>query len=514
MSTSPVVRIEVFSHGAHASAQAAAVVVREEEGAPAAADFDNQLAALRAARAQGWTHIAEHGLHGVPTTWNDYAAILLKRFGRLGWTAAPLFHEEGRWHIGGSRIERLIESKAVPAGAVPIEQFVSSGKGALEIADDYARAVARGEPAYAAVLAKNIDMLGIGRPPEVVAVMRGGKGASDYVAIGSSGKIVGGPYKHYDQAKKEADAAGGFVRFAFESPLDALKSGIDTIQALRPAKAPPATENTDPTWNTLDVLMGLGPQQASALPASRTELASMVQRKLLTVGKMRGATAKYKITAAGRALWAKSSQRGKARASESAPLAHDKGNGKASKAAAGGARPPSVPYIYCVRNEAQYRAALEQGRKLGPVRGAADVYRVMQPVLGKEDQEVFGVLLFDVRNQCIGWHECARGPRDHVEVSMNQILTPVVKYKPHHYLVCHNHPTGKADPSAADAALTARIRKAAEPFSNDSVFVDHVVIGVGECFSFKDEAAAASKGAKPAAARAAGLHKIAARTKG
>lgn len=41
--------------------------------------------------------------------------------------------------------------------------------------------------------------------------------ARDYVAVGSGGRVVAGPFKHYDHAKKEADRAGGYVRYAAES---------------------------------------------------------------------------------------------------------------------------------------------------------------------------------------------------------------------------------------------------------------------------------------------------------
>lgn len=37
--------------------------------------------------------------------------------------------------------------------------------------------------------------------------------ASDYVAVNNRGRVIAGPFKHYDHAKREADAAGGYVKF-------------------------------------------------------------------------------------------------------------------------------------------------------------------------------------------------------------------------------------------------------------------------------------------------------------
>jgi hypothetical protein len=37
--------------------------------------------------------------------------------------------------------------------------------------------------------------------------------AHDYVAVNTRGRVIAGPFKYYDQAKHEADRAGGYVKF-------------------------------------------------------------------------------------------------------------------------------------------------------------------------------------------------------------------------------------------------------------------------------------------------------------
>jgi DNA repair protein RadC len=178
-----------------------------------------------------------------------------------------------------------------------------------------------------------------------------------------------------------------------------------------------------------------------------------------------------------------------AKAAETVDVAHDCGcDGGASEAAAEPAKAlPQLPYIHCTRNVDAYKAMLQTWGKLPPIKTPQDAHRALWPTLGKEDKEVFGVLLFDVRNRCIGWHEAHRGARDHVEVSAADVFAPIPIYRPHHYLVVHNHPTGKAVPSDSDIRLTKKIVRASEPWLPECVYVDHIIIGVDEVYSFRDK---------------------------
>lgn len=45
---------------------------------------------------------------------------------------------------------------------------------------------------------------------------------SDYIAVDPRGRVIGGPYKDYGQAKGEADRAGGYVKFAMEEDYIAI----------------------------------------------------------------------------------------------------------------------------------------------------------------------------------------------------------------------------------------------------------------------------------------------------
>jgi DNA repair protein RadC len=55
------------------------------------------------------------------------------------------------------------------------------------------------------------------------------------------------------------------------------------------------------------------------------------------------------------------------------------------------------------------------------------------------------------------------------------------------FIVVHNHPSGKASPSDADKDLTKAISKAANLFDGDLTFIDHVIVGNGQYYSFYDK---------------------------
>ena len=73
-------------------------MAREES---AARDYNSIDSAERAAKMQGWTHVA---------TLADSSRRLYKPFGNQGWTSAELYKKEGRWHIGGPSTEQISRS--------------------------------------------------------------------------------------------------------------------------------------------------------------------------------------------------------------------------------------------------------------------------------------------------------------------------------------------------------------------------------------------------------------------
>lgn len=143
---------------------------------------------------------------------------------------------------------------------------------------------------------------------------------------------------------------------------------------------------------------------------------------------------------------------------------------------------PAIPWVKVERNPEQYAEAMKLAAKVGPVDDARCVYDLLAPALSREDQEVFLVVLLDIRSQLRGVAEVHRGGRSHVGVDVQDVLRVVITSGAESFIGVHNHPTGKASPSPADGELTEAIDKAAKEVG--VTMRDHVVVGKGQYFSF------------------------------
>jgi hypothetical protein len=146
--------------------------------------------------------------------------------------------------------------------------------------------------------------------------------------------------------------------------------------------------------------------------------------------------------------------------------------------------PACVPFTRLERNNEAFAAC--QAIANGPLEDDRAMYRLLSAQLGKEDQEVFVVVGLDLHRNLRSYTEVARGQRDRVTVNVEDVLRAAILDGPHGFVVAHNHPSGKANPSPADRDLTKRIRAGAAVGCPSIVFLDHIVVGQGEYFSFAD----------------------------
>jgi DNA repair protein RadC len=151
----------------------------------------------------------------------------------------------------------------------------------------------------------------------------------------------------------------------------------------------------------------------------------------------------------------------------------------------------AIPWVKVSRDPEQYAAAMKRAKEYGPIDGPRAVYDLLEPALSKEDQEVFLVVLLDVRSQLRGVAEVHRGGRSRVSVSTPDVLRVVIASGAEMFIVVHNHPTGDPTPSNADKELTEAIGKAAKEV--DVVCADHVIVGRGKFYSFADKKIAKAK---------------------
>ena len=98
--------------------------------------------------------------------------------------------------------------------------------------------------------------------------------------------------------------------------------------------------------------------------------------------------------------------------------------------------------------------------------------------------EVFAALFLTNRHQVIAYEEMFRGTLDGAGVYPREVAVRCLEVNAAAIIMAHNHPSGVAEPSAPDRAITTRL---VETLKLVEVRVlDHFVIGDGNIVSFAD----------------------------
>ncbi|WP_133545996.1 RadC family protein [Mesocricetibacter intestinalis] len=106
----------------------------------------------------------------------------------------------------------------------------------------------------------------------------------------------------------------------------------------------------------------------------------------------------------------------------------------------------------------------------------------LQTALENREREIFMVLFLDNQHRLIKQEEMFQGTINCAEVYPREIIKTALYCNAAALILAHNHPSGKAEPSASDRNMTEKIQKAAELM--EIRLLDHFVIGKGCYFSF------------------------------
>ena len=118
---------------------------------------------------------------------------------------------------------------------------------------------------------------------------------------------------------------------------------------------------------------------------------------------------------------------------------------------------------------------LQQKPSLGNPRDSGDFLRAQ---LRHLPYEVFGCLWLDNRHRVLAFEELFRGTIDGASVHPREVVRACLKHNASAVIFAHNHPSGVAEPSAADRAITHELRDALQLVGVR--VLDHLVIGSGE----------------------------------
>ncbi|OOG28856.1 hypothetical protein B1C78_00545 [Thioalkalivibrio denitrificans] len=103
--------------------------------------------------------------------------------------------------------------------------------------------------------------------------------------------------------------------------------------------------------------------------------------------------------------------------------------------------------------------------------------------LGEREAEVFAVLFLDNRHNLLRYEEMFFGTIDGAAVYPREVVKAALRYNAAAVIFAHNHPSGIAEPSRSDEAITRRLREALALV--EIRVLDHLVIG-SETVSFAE----------------------------
>ena len=116
---------------------------------------------------------------------------------------------------------------------------------------------------------------------------------------------------------------------------------------------------------------------------------------------------------------------------------------------------------------------------------SAAAFSILKPVLIGLTYEEFWVLYLDNAHVLLERSLLGKGGFTATVVDVRLVLQQAIKWGATAMIVAHNHPTGNLTPSAADKALTHKLKDAAKVL--DIVLLDHIIVGKNEYFSFADQ---------------------------
>ena len=137
-------------------------------------------------------------------------------------------------------------------------------------------------------------------------------------------------------------------------------------------------------------------------------------------------------------------------------------------------------------------AALELSKRikstdieLDVIKNSFDLYTLMKNKLEDLITEEFWVIFTNNSNKVLKKKCLSRGGLVSTTVDLRLVIRYALEECATKIILCHNHPSGEVNPSSSDIDITKKIQKAANFF--DIEVIDHIIVGGGKYFSFKDE---------------------------
>ena len=123
--------------------------------------------------------------------------------------------------------------------------------------------------------------------------------------------------------------------------------------------------------------------------------------------------------------------------------------------------------------------SLAEKDALSSPRAVRDYLRL---TLGAREHEVFVAIMLDAQHRVIVSEELFRGTLTQTSVYPREVVKSALRHNAAAIIFAHNHPSGVAEPSHADEALTGTLKSALALV--DVRVLDHFIVTAGSTLSF------------------------------
>lgn len=134
--------------------------------------------------------------------------------------------------------------------------------------------------------------------------------------------------------------------------------------------------------------------------------------------------------------------------------------------------------------EISRRSLREELRVRDSLQSPATVRDFLALWLRDRGYEIFAGLFLDSQNRLISAEELFRGTLTQTAVYPREVARRALELNCAAIILAHNHPSGVAEPSAADRMLTEALRTTLRPL--DIPVLDHLIVAGNRCYSFAE----------------------------
>jgi len=137
-----------------------------------------------------------------------------------------------------------------------------------------------------------------------------------------------------------------------------------------------------------------------------------------------------------------------------------------------------------VARELVRRWTAEELRREPVLNSPSAVKAYLQLHFAGYEHESFVVMFLDAQNRMISTDELFRGTLTMTSVYPREVVKAALRHNAASVILAHNHPSGVAEPSVQDEALTRALRDALSLV--DVKVLDHIVVAAGATTSFAE----------------------------